>query len=199
MTVTATRRPVALLDYPGSVSRLATDAVGADRRDAPSELLNRAAGTMIQRGSGQESLTALRSPVLTGAGACGAVLVLEDGIPIRPVGTCNVNELFEVNVEQAAAVEILRGPGSALYGSSAVHGIINVIPPRPEDLPRSASGSKAAVCLAGAFAARGIVEGGSGFGIAMHATDDGGWRDASGFASRSSMPSGRRRAGRPAR
>ena len=47
---------------------------------------------MIQRGSGQESLTALRSPVLTGAGACGAVLVLEDGIPIRPVGTCNVND-----------------------------------------------------------------------------------------------------------
>ena len=83
---------------------------------------------MIQRGSGQESLTALRSPVLTGAGACGAVLVLEDGIPIRPVGTCNVNDLFEVNVEQAAAVEVLRGPGSVLYGSSAVHGIINVDP-----------------------------------------------------------------------
>ncbi len=90
---------------------------------------------MIQRGSGQESLTALRSPVLTGAGACGAVLVLEDGIPIRPVGTCNVNELFEVNLEQAAAIEVLRGPGSVLYGSSAVHGIINVIPPMPDEIP----------------------------------------------------------------
>ena len=90
---------------------------------------------MIQRGSGQESLTALRSPVLTGAGGCGAVLVLEDGIPIRPVGSCNVNELFEVNIEQAAAVEILRGPGSVLYGSSAVHGIINVIPPLPDEIP----------------------------------------------------------------
>jgi hypothetical protein len=66
---------------------------------------------MIQRGSGEESLTALRSPVLTGAGACGSVLVLEDGIPIRPVGTCNVNELFEVNLEQAAAIEVLRGTG----------------------------------------------------------------------------------------
>ena len=74
---------------------------------------------MIQRGSGQESLTALRSPVLTGAGACGSLLVLEDGIPIRPVGICNVNELFEVNFEQAAAIEVLRGPGSVLYGSGA--------------------------------------------------------------------------------
>ncbi len=183
VTVTATRRPVALLNYPGSVSRLANDTVALTGATHASELLNRAPGTMIQRGSGQESLTALRSPVLTGAGACGAVLVLEDGIPIRPAGTCNVNELFEVNVEQAAAVEILRGPGSALYGSSAVHGIVNVIPPRPEDLPaigiglEGGSGPYRRVRLAA-----GTGDGGSGFGIAIHATDDGGWRDASGFA-----------------
>ena len=109
---------------------------------------------MIQRGSGQESLTALRSPVLTGAGACGAVLVLEDGIPIRPVGTCNVNELFEVNLEQAAAIEVLRGPGSVLYGSSAVHGIINVIPPMPDEIPVSASRSRAAAMPGGGCGSR---------------------------------------------
>ena len=120
--VTATRSPVALASYPGSATRIAADASELVGATHASELVNRAAGAMIQRGSGQESLTALRSPVLTGAGACGAVLVLEDGIPIRPVGTCNVNELFEVNLEQAAAIEVLRGPGSVLYGSSAVHG-----------------------------------------------------------------------------
>ena len=134
--VTATRSPVALASLPGQRDahrgRTPSELVGATHS---SELVNRAAGAMIQRGSGQESLTALRSPVLTGAGACGAVLVLEDGIPIRPVGTCNVNELFEVNFEQAAAIEVLRGPGSALYGSSAVHGIINVIPPMPDEIP----------------------------------------------------------------
>src|SRR5688572_24089727 len=133
--VTATRSPAALASYPGSATRIdaaATALVGATHA---AEIVNRAAGAMIQRGSGEESLTALRSPVLTGAGACGAVLVLEDGIPIRPVGTCNVNELFEVNLEQAAAIEVLRGPGSVLYGSSAVHGIINVIPPMPDELP----------------------------------------------------------------
>ena len=181
--VTATRRPVALIDHPGSVSRFTVDTVALTGATHGSELLNRAPGAMIQRGSGQESLTALRSPVLTGAGACGAVLVLEDGIPIRPVGTCNVNELFEVNVEQAAAVELLRGPGSALYGSSAVHGIVNVIPPRPEELPsfgfglEGGSGPYRRVRLAA-----GAGEGDSGLGLAMHATDDGGWRAASGFA-----------------
>ena len=180
--VTATRRPISLLDYPGSVSRMSMDTVALTGATHASELLNRAPGTMIQRGSGQESLTALRSPVLTGAGACGAVLVLEDGIPIRPVGSCNVNELFEVNVEQAAAVELMRGPGSALYGSSAVHGIINVIPPRPEDLPALGIGLEAGDA---AYRRIRLVSGSStdkgGFGFAMHATDDGGWREASGF------------------
>ena len=110
VVVTATRSPVALASYAGSATRIATGTVALVGATHSSELINRAAGAMIQRGSGQESLTALRSPVLTGAGACGSVLVLEDGIPIRPVGSCNVNELFEVNFEQAAAIEVLRGP-----------------------------------------------------------------------------------------
>ncbi|MGH8242338.1 MAG: TonB-dependent receptor [Steroidobacteraceae bacterium] len=180
--VTATRSPLALASYPGSVTRIEATASGLVGATHSSELLNRAAGAMIQRGSGQESLTALRSPVLTGAGACGAVLVLEDGIPIRPVGTCNVNELFEVNLEQAAAVEILRGPGSVLYGSSAVHGIVNVIPPMPAEIPALGlsveGGSDDYRRLR--FAASRDAEGG-GLGLVAHATDDGGWRDSSGF------------------
>jgi hypothetical protein len=98
--------------------------------------MNRVPGTYIQRGSGQESLTAIRSPVLTGPGSCGAFLFLENGIPVRPTGFCNVNDLFEVNSEQAEAIEIVRGPGSALYGSSAVHGTVNVLMPTPSQMPR---------------------------------------------------------------
>lgn len=181
--VTATRSPVALLDYPGSATRVGAVAIELTGPTHSSELLNRAPGAMLQRGSGQESLTALRSPVLTGAGACGAVLVLEDGIPIRPVGSCNVNELFEVNIEQATAVEILRGPGSALYGSSAVHGIINVMTPLPEELPELGLGLEAGsddyrrIRLAAA-----TESAAQAFGVALHATEDGGWRDSSGFS-----------------
>jgi outer membrane receptor protein involved in Fe transport len=180
--VTATRSPLALLDYPGSATRVEARAIELTGATHPSELVNRAPGAMIQHGSGQESLTALRSPVLTGAGACGAVLVLEDGIPIRPVGSCNVNELFEVNYEQAAAVEILRGPGSALYGSSAVHGIINVIPPLPDELPAFGIALEAGtedyrqIRLAAS-----TQSGQHGSGFVLLATDDGGWRDSSGF------------------
>jgi outer membrane receptor protein involved in Fe transport len=180
--VTATRSPVALKTYAGSATRIVGGDVRLVGATHSSELVNRAPGAMIQRGSGEESLTALRSPVLTGAGACGSVLVLEDGIPIRPVGTCNVNELFEVNLEQAAAIEVLRGPGSVLYGSSAVHGIINVIPPLPGEIP-----AFGAAVEYGSDAYRRLLVGASsdrpdgGLGLVMNGTDDGGWRDASGF------------------
>jgi len=182
VVVTATRSAIPLERHAGSVTRIAADAVGLAGATHASELVNRAAGAMIQRGSGEESLTALRSPVLTGAGACGAVLVLEDSIPIRPVGTCNVNELFEVNFEQAAAIEVLRGPASVLYGSSAVHGIINVIPPRPGEIPVfGAAAEYGSDAWRRLRLAASHEEERQGIGVVMIGTDDGGWRDASGF------------------
>ena len=89
------------------------------------ELFNSSAGSWISRGSGQESLISLRSPMLTGSGACGSFLILEDGLPIRPAGFCNVNNLFEVSINLASKIEILKGPSSARFGGNALHGAIN--------------------------------------------------------------------------
>lgn len=91
----------------------------------PNEIFQRAPGTWISRGNGQEHLTAIRSPILTGAGSCGAFLYLEDGLPIRPAGFCNVNNLLEVNTEQAGSIQVIRGPASTLFGANALHGVIN--------------------------------------------------------------------------
>jgi iron complex outermembrane recepter protein len=135
LVVTAQRMPSSRLDYSGSLTRLdarTIDLIGATHH---SEALNRVAGVYVQRGSGEESLPSIRSPVLTGPGSCGAFLVLEDGIPLRPVGFCNVNELFELNYEQAGAIEVVRGPGPAVYGANAMHGIVNVITPKASELP----------------------------------------------------------------
>ncbi|MEN1728895.1 MAG: TonB-dependent receptor [Pseudomonadota bacterium] len=92
----------------------------------PAELFTRLPGTWITRGSGQEHLSAVRSPLLTGAGGCGALLILEDGIPVRPPGFCNVNNLFEVNLLQADSLRVLRGPGGLGHASGGLHGVIDV-------------------------------------------------------------------------
>ena len=93
----------------------------------PKQIFNRVPGVWISRGSGQEHLTAIRTPVLTGPGACGSFLILEDSVPVRPSGFCNVNGLFETLTESASSLEVIRGPASARYGSNAMHGVINVV------------------------------------------------------------------------
>lgn len=100
----------------------------------PKQMFTRVPGVWISRGSGQEHLTSIRSPILTGPGACGSFLILEDGIPIRPSGFCNVNGLFETQTEIASSLEVIRGPASARYGSNAMHGVINVVSKPIEDV-----------------------------------------------------------------
>ena len=97
------------------------------------EIMQRVPGAWISRGNGQESIIALRSPVLTGAGGCGAFFSAADGISLRAPGFCNVNQLFDTNFEQAGRIEVIRGPATALYGSNAMHGVINVISAAPTE------------------------------------------------------------------
>ena len=92
----------------------------------PAEALNGVAGVNIHRGSGQEHLTAIRSPVLTGGAGAGSFLYLEDGVPLRAAGFANVNGLFEAGTEFSKKLEVFKGPGPVFYGSNAVHGLINV-------------------------------------------------------------------------
>lgn len=94
----------------------------------PHEIFARTPGIWVVKNSGQEHLMGLRSAVLSGSGACGSYLLLEDNIPVRPIGFCNVNGLFELNIEQADRVSVLRGPASAIYGGNAMRGVINVRP-----------------------------------------------------------------------
>ena len=131
LVVTSQRREQPALLHAGNIGKLDAETIDRVRHQHIHELLGRVSGVWITRASGQEHLTAIRSPVLTGAGSCGAFLFLEDGIPLRPAGFCNVNGLFEANGEVARSVEVLRGPGNALYGSNALHGIVNILLPEP--------------------------------------------------------------------
>ncbi|MFN7056354.1 TonB-dependent receptor [Hyphomonas sp.] len=114
---------------PGARSLLDETLIADIAADRPAEILNRAPGVNIQMNSGQEHLIAVRSPVLTGGAGQGSFLILENGVPTRSPAFGNVNSLIEPHHETAAAIEVVRGPGSAKYGSNAVHGLINVILP----------------------------------------------------------------------
>lgn len=131
MVTSSTRRPESLANVNASVGVLSQEELTLVSHQHIQEVANRLAGVNINRNNGQESLTAIRSPVLTGSGACGAFLLAEQGIPLRAAGFCNVNELFDANTENASRIEVIRGPATAFYGSNAVHGMINVVLPDP--------------------------------------------------------------------
>ena len=178
--VTARRAPQSMQTYAGSASQVSADAIDLQGATHYSQVINRVAGAMVQRNSGEEGLTAIRSPVLSGPGSCGEFLFLENSVPIRPVGFCNVNELFEIQTEQAQRVEVLRGPTGVVYGSGAMHGAINVIH-SPENAhsflgveagPDEFYRSKLSVAHSDERDA---------FQTAITATHDGGWRDSSGL------------------
>ena len=128
------RRSEGLTNVNAAVSVLDEEELGLILHTHYQEALSRVPGFSGNRNNGQESLMALRSPVLTGAGACGAFLIAENGIPVRSAGFCNVNEMFDTHSEYAQSIEVIRGPASSFWGSNALHGLVNVRLPQPGEI-----------------------------------------------------------------
>jgi len=182
LTVTDTRVPVPLGQLADNTTRVDSQTLSLISETHPAQAFSVVPGAWVTAGGGQESLMGLRSPLFTGQGACGAFLILEDGIPIQPAGFCNVNALFELNIEQAAAIEVIRGPGSVLYGGNALHGIVNVLTRAPDSLPvddvsleAGPHGYKRVETSLGSW------DGVSGFRVSANAAHDGGFRADSGY------------------
>ncbi|NCF23292.1 MAG: TonB-dependent receptor [Gammaproteobacteria bacterium] len=181
IVVTGQRREQSALAHSGSIELLDGALIDNVFHQHIHQLMTRVAGVWVSRGSGQEHLTAIRSPVLTGPGSCGAFLFLENGVPIRPAGFCNVNQLFEIDTEQAQSIEVIRGPGNALYGSNALHGIVNVLMPMQGN--RSAAHGILEVGVNRFLRLQAELPGNpqsphfAGFSL----SDDGGFRDDSGY------------------
>ena len=160
----------------GSGSAVNAETLKLVRANHIHEALVRIPGVWVSRGSGQEHLTAIRSGVLTGPGACGGFLFLEDGIPIRPAGFCNVNNLFEINSEQASALEVVRGPASARFGGNALHGVINSISFTRNESTRASVEIGPYQYLQGRFAS-----GSDRFQFNAHGSRSDGYRDDTGY------------------
>jgi iron complex outermembrane receptor protein len=171
-----------LLNVAGNVDRISTEDIDRVSAVHPSDILNRATGVHIQTNNGMESLPSLRSPVLTGPGAAGAFLFLENGIATRSAGFANNNGLSELNLAQAHEIEVIRGPASAVYGSNAVHGVINVLTKAPSDEGEVSLilGSNNSYQLQGTV---GREMGEQGLSANFQAIEDAGYRDDSGFTS----------------
>ncbi|QIB67510.1 TonB-dependent receptor [Kineobactrum salinum] len=171
----ATRLPLAW-------SAVGDSALSLTAHTHPNEIMQRVSGAWISRGNGQESLTALRSPVLTGAGGCGSFFMALDGISLRAPGFCNVNQLFDANIEQAGRIEVIKGPAGAIYGSNAMHGVINILSAAPAaDQGQLLSLESGPDDYYRAKYQYSDSDGAHGLSLRLHAATDGGYQDESGY------------------
>ncbi len=80
-------------------------------------------------------------PVIRGMSG-DRLLVLEDGARVIDVSNAGPDHATALDPTSARRIEVIRGPGSILYGSNAIGGVINVIRDEiPAHVPHHATGS----------------------------------------------------------
>lgn len=181
ITITANRATETINQQMGSVSVIGKQALDLVDASHIQQSLNQVAGVNFARGNGQEYLPSLRSPVLTGAGACGSVLSAVDGVPLRAAGFCNINELFDAPFEFAQQIEVLKGAWSTFYGSNAMNGVINVISPDIDENDNSASLSLGAYDYQKTQLSHNLVTKEHGWRLDFTGKTHKGWRQDSGY------------------
>jgi outer membrane receptor protein involved in Fe transport len=72
------------------------------------------------------------------------VLMLQNGIPMTTLFVGNKGNLWGgLPLENVARIEIIRGPGSALYGADAFSGVINIITKTADEIEGTQLGGRA--------------------------------------------------------
>ncbi|MEA3286212.1 MAG: TonB-dependent receptor [Candidatus Marinimicrobia bacterium] len=131
--VTATRTSRSLAQIPGRAEVILSadfNHTTATRIDAA---LQRIPGINIHRTSGDYEVRPVISMRGVGGGDPGRTLVLVDGVPLNKSDT-GVANLKRIQMQRIDRVEILKGAGSALYGASAMGGVINILTrPAPDN------------------------------------------------------------------
>jgi outer membrane receptor protein involved in Fe transport len=123
VVVTATRELQRRAEGSVTIDALGGDEIRTTRPAHPAEVMNRLAGVHVSQLSGEGHSMAIRLSITTSP----LYVYLEDGIPTRATGFFNHNALYEVNIPQSAGIEVIKGPGTALYGSDAIGGVVNVL------------------------------------------------------------------------
>lgn len=179
VTVTGTREQAPLRSTAAAVGVISAAAIQTAGPMHPQQILGQVPGVAINVTNGEGHTTAIRQPFSTAP----MYLYLEDGIPTRATGFFNHNALYEVNLPQAGSIEVVKGPGSALYGSDAIGGTVNVLTRAPAAQPALEVGAEA-----GSFGWRRLLldgTGATGFDgagrAALNLTHTDGWRDQTAY------------------
>lgn len=127
ITVTAYRTPQSLGRAGSAVSVVDGDAIRLRQATNAADALRAVPGLAIARSGPVGAQTQLR---MRGAEA-NQVLVLIDGVEANDLATDDSFSFEHLGAWDIERIEVVRGPQSALWGSDALAGVVNVVTRRP--------------------------------------------------------------------
>ena len=142
--VSGSREPLSSARLAADVVVIGAEAIRASTADSVADLLRREAGVQLSRNGGPGQTTGL---LLRGASS-GQSVVLVDGVRIGSA-TLGSAALEALALSQVERIEVLRGPGSSLYGADAVGGVVQIF-------TRAGTAGSPGVAVHGALAIGGL-------------------------------------------
>jgi iron complex outermembrane receptor protein len=123
--ITASRGAQSPLDSPNSTTIITRQDIRLSGITRIPELLRRVPGMDVMQVTGGDSNVSIRG---FNSRLANKLLVLINGRPAyNDILGATFWETLSIDVDQIERIEIVRGPGSALYGANAFAGIVNII------------------------------------------------------------------------
>lgn len=126
MVVTATMSEKIIKDAPGAIEVITEQDIIELNAETLADALTEAAGLVVTTESGR-----INAPSIRGTGNKHTLLLI-DGRRITS-GFKDMSGLEQIPVDLISRIEVVRGPASALYGSDAIGGVVNIITKKPSE------------------------------------------------------------------
>lgn len=128
IVVTATKTSRYIADLPVQTSVISHKMINQFPLANIDDILKSSANVFVNRSWGIFSKNA--AVTMRGLESADRVLVLVDGIPKNRVAGGSIN-WHNINPDLVERIEIIKGPASALYGTNAMAGVINILTKQP--------------------------------------------------------------------
>lgn len=130
VVVTATRDAQEVHKIPANVTVISKEEIDRSNAQNVVDILRDEVGLVVRDyyGTGKTASVDIRG---FGETAALNTLVLVDGRRVNEIDLSGV-DWTQIPLDQVERIEIVRGPGSVLYGDNAVGGVINIITKKPE-------------------------------------------------------------------
>ncbi|HBS88808.1 MAG: hypothetical protein A2W91_03960 [Bacteroidetes bacterium GWF2_38_335] len=130
VVVTATRGERIVKNVPGKIDIISSEKIQASPVLNIDDILRTSANVYVNRSWGIFSKNS--SVTMRGLESSDRTLILIDGVPKNKLSGGSVN-WHNVNPDEVERIEVIKGPASALYGTNAMGGVINIITKKPQE------------------------------------------------------------------